>query len=109
MGHVVHSECDRNMEHLSGEHVHVGRYDPLCNGLIQHAHIERVVRVQGAFGLACCAAGVENEHRIIPRDPGRGCGFRIARRSDQLLVVAVSGSGENQCCGGIRGLGETTC
>ena len=71
-------------------------HDPLCNGLIQHAHVERVVRVQGTLGLTGGAAGVENQHRVIPGDSGRGRGFRIARRGDQLLVVAVSGSGENQ-------------
>ena len=107
MGHVVHGERHGNVEHLPGEHVNVGGYDAFRDGLIQHAHVERVVRVQGALGLTGGAAGVQDEHRVIPTDPGRRCGFFIARPSDQLLVVAVSGGGKNQRCWGIRSFGET--
>ena len=64
------------------------------------------MRVQGALGLAGGAAGVKNKHRVIASDPGRRCGFRIAGRSDQLLVVAVSGRGKDQRCGGACTLGE---
>ena len=107
VGHVIHGECHRNVEHLPGEHVHVGGYDAFGDGLIQHAHIKRVVRVQSALGLTGGAAGVQDEHRVIPADPGSRCGFFIARPSDQLLVVAVSGGGKNQRCWGIRSFGET--
>ena len=68
VSHVVHGKCDRNMEHLPRQHVNVGGYDAFGDGLIQHAHIQRVVRVQGTLGFAGGAAGVENQNGIIACD-----------------------------------------
>ena len=99
MSHIVHGERHGNVEHLPGEHVDVGGHDALCDGLIQHAHVEGVMRVQSTLGLARGAAGVENQHGVIARDLCRRGRFRIRGGFDQLFVVTVCRSAEHQCLG----------
>ena len=68
MGCIIDREQDRNMEHLTGEHINAVWANAFGNGLVQHAEKGREMRMKRAFGLAGSAAGVKNKKRVFTAD-----------------------------------------
>ena len=67
---VVDGQHDRDVEHLTGEHVDVAGHDALGHRLVQHPEPAASVAVQRTLGLPGGAAGVEDEQRVVAADGG---------------------------------------